>query len=167
MKRHILTLLALGATLMTAGFAFGQAPKAGAAPAAAAAAATPTQQRVVRIGTLNGVKANQEFQSNVQLLQGQRQSAIEIDTNLKKETDSKKKKELQTQLDAILAKLNENNDKMQKAYGFSLARNYTLEIETAHIYMLVTEEEAAKIEKAQKEEDQKKAKEQKAPKAKK
>ena len=49
-----------------------------------------------------------------------------------------------------MAKLNENNDAMRKAYGFSLDRNYTLEIEKAHVYMLVTEEEAAKLEAAEK-----------------
>ena len=39
---------------------------------------------------------------------------------------------------------------MQKAYGFSLSRNYTMEIETAHIYMQVTDEEAARVDAASK-----------------
>jgi hypothetical protein len=39
---------------------------------------------------------------------------------------------------------------MEKAYGFSLSRNYTIEIEKANVYMIVTDEEAAKIEAAQK-----------------
>jgi hypothetical protein len=38
---------------------------------------------------------------------------------------------------------------MAKAYGFSLDRTYTLVVETAHVYMFVSDEEAAKIEKEQ------------------
>jgi len=64
--------------------------------------------------------------------------------------DAAKKKELKTQFDAVLTKLNENNETMRKAYGFSLDRNYIVEIEKAHVYMLVTEEEATKIEAAEK-----------------
>ena len=39
---------------------------------------------------------------------------------------------------------------MKKTYGFSIERNYTLVIETAHVYMFVTDEEATKIEAAAK-----------------
>jgi len=143
MKRNTLTLLALGAVLLTAGFALGQAQTS---PAAAA----PKQQKLFKVATLNGVKANQEFQSNVQLLQAQRQAAIELNAAMEKEKDAKKKKELKAQVDAVVAKLNENNAAMLKTYGFSLTRNYTIEIETANIYMMVTDEEAAKLEAEQK-----------------
>ena len=108
------------------------------------------QQKLLKVSTLKTAEANREFQANVQLLQAQRQGAIQLNTEMEKETNAAKKKDLKAQLDALMAKLNENNEKMRKAYGFSLDRNYTLEIETAHVYMLVTEEEAAKIEAAQK-----------------
>ena len=39
---------------------------------------------------------------------------------------------------------------MRKTYGFSIDRNYTVVIETAHVYMFVTEEEAAQLEQAAK-----------------
>ena len=145
MKRHSLTVLALCASLLTAGYALGQNK---AASKSAPAAAAP-QQKLVRVATLKTVEANREFQANVQLLQAQRQAAVELNSTMEKEKDPKKQKELKAQLDAMLAQLNENNDKMQKAYGFSLTRNYTMEIETSHIYLQVTDEEAAKIEKAQ------------------
>ena len=144
MKRSTLSLLALSATLITAGYVLGQAAKPGA-PAPDAA----KQQKLVRVATINGVQANREFQANVQFLQAQRQKAVELTTAVETEKDAKKKKELKSQLDALTAKLLENNEKMHKAYGFSLARNYTMEIETSHIYMQVTDEEAAKLEKAQ------------------
>lgn len=153
MKRSILHLLALGAAFMTAGFAHGQT-KAGA-PAPTAATPAPKQQKLVKVATLNGVQANKDFQSNLQLVQAQRQGALALSEAMEKEKDAKKKKELKTQLDAAMAKLNENNAAMQKAYGFSLTRNYTMEIETSHIYLLVTDEEAAKIEQEQKAAEQK------------
>ena len=136
MKRPLLPLLLLSGSLVTAGYLFGQAQKPAPAPAAA------PQTKLVRVASLNTVQANQEFQANVQLLQRQRQLAVELSAAVEKEKDAAKKKELKAQLEKSVALLNDNNDKMQKAYGFSLARNYTLEIEVAHIYLQVTPEEA-------------------------
>jgi hypothetical protein len=143
MKKSAIGFLSLG---LIAGVVLAESAKKAPAPAAAPA---PQQQKLIRVGTLKTVEQNQEFQSNVQLLQAQRQQAVELNAAMEKETNATKKKELKTKVDELLAKLNENNDKMVKAYGFSLARNYTLVIETAHIYMLVTDEEAAKFEKEQ------------------
>lgn len=138
MKRQLLPLLLLSGSLVTTGYLFGQAKQPAAAP----------QPKLVRVATLNTVQANQEFQANVQLLQRQRQLAVELSAAAEKEKDAAKKKDLKAQLEKALAQLNDNNDKMQKAYGFSLTRNYTLEIEVAHIYLQVTPEEAVKIEQA-------------------
>ena len=156
MHRTSLRLLALAAFAFTAGSLPGQTKAATPAPAPATAPA-PAQQKLVKVASLNSAEANREFQANVQLLQGQRQAAVELNTAMEKEKDAKKKQELKTQLDQLLAKLNENNDKMQKAYGFSLTRNYSMEIEKANIYMFVTDAEAAAIEKAQQEEAKKAA----------
>ncbi len=142
MKKLTLGMIALSASLLSSGYLLGQAGPKQNAPA-------EKQQKLVRVATLKTAEANREFQANVQLLQAQRQAAVQLNTAMEKESNAKKKKELKQQLDAIMAKLNENNDKMRQAYGFSLSRNYTLEIETAHVYMLVTEEEAAKLEQEQ------------------
>jgi hypothetical protein len=141
MKRTTLTFLALGASLLTGGYLLGQSQSKSAAPA--------PQMKLVRVATLKTVEANREFQANVQLLQNQRQAALELNAAIEKEKDSKKKAELKSQFDAVMAKLNENNQLMQKTYGFSLDRNYVLEIEVAHIHVVVSEEEAAKLEKAE------------------
>lgn len=117
-----------------------QAPKAGAA------APAPKQQKMIKIATLPNAEANREFQQNVQIVQAQRQLVLQLNEAWEKEKDAKKKEELKKELDKRLAELNENNAKMQKAYGFSLTRNYTVEIEVAHVYLHVTDEEAAKIE---------------------
>jgi hypothetical protein len=112
--------------------------------------AKPTTQKLVKVATLPTVEANREFQANVQLVQAQRQAAVELNSAVEKEKDAAKKKDLKAQFDALVTKLNENNEAMRKAYGFSLDRNYTIEIEKAHVYMLVTDEEAARIEAAEK-----------------
>ena len=143
MKKTTLGIIGLSASLFAAGVLFAQTGATKATPAA------EKPQRLVQVSTLKSIEANREFQSNVQVLQTQRQAAVELNGAMEKEKDAAKKKELKAQVDALIVRLNENNDKMRKAYGFSLDRNYTLVIETAHVYMLVTEEEAAKIEKAQ------------------
>lgn len=146
MKR-LLPLLALGTSLL-----------ASAALAADKPAEAPKPQKLVKIASLNTIEANTEFQRNVQIVQAQRQGAIELNTAMEKEKDPKKKAELKKQLDEALAKLNENNSKMAQTYGFSLTRNYTMEVEKAHIYMLVSEEEAAQMEKNAAEQAKKDAK---------
>jgi len=109
MKRTTLTFLALGASLLTGGYLLGQSQTKAAAPAGAG-----PQQKLVRVATLNSVQANREFQANIQLLQAQRQAAIEVNSAWEKEKDAKKKQELKTQLDNLMAKLNENNQAMVK-----------------------------------------------------
>ncbi len=146
MKKSILILLGLSACLLVSGLAAADAKKSAPAPAAPTA---EKPQKLVRVSTLKTVEANREFQGNVQVMQAQRQAAVELNAAVEKETNATKKKELKAKLDETMAKLNENNQKMVKAYGFSLDRNYTLVIETAHVYMLVSDEEAAKIEKEQ------------------
>jgi uncharacterized membrane-anchored protein len=148
MKRHTVTLLALGASIFSAGVLLGQNKAASKADKAAPAPAPAL--RLVRVVTLETAQANREFTQNVQLVQAQRQTAVEINNAMEKEKDAAKKAELKKQLDSVLAKLNENNEKMQKAYGFSLTRNYIMEVERANVYLQVTEEEAAKIEAAEK-----------------
>ena len=114
----------------------------------AAKADAPKAQKLVQVSTLNTIEANREFQANVQLLQAQRQAAVELNTAIEREKDAAKKKELKGRLEALMTKLNENNALMRKTYGFSLDRNYSVVIEKAHVYMFVTEEEAAQLEQA-------------------
>ena len=114
----------------------------------AAKADGPKPQKLVQVSTLNTIEANREFQANVQLLQAQRQAAVELNTAIEREKDAAKQKELKGRLEALMTKLNENNALMRKTYGFSLDRNYSVVIEKAHVYMFVSEEEAAQIEKA-------------------
>jgi hypothetical protein len=148
MKRNLLITLALSAIVFTAG-------------AASAADQTKVpipqvnqqqkQQKLYKIATLPNAQANREFQSNVQYMQNERQQVLEAAAAAEKEKDPKKKADLQKQADQLLAKLKEDNEKMTKAYGFSISRNYIMEVEVANIYMVLTDEEAAKLEQQEKE----------------
>ena len=146
MKRHLVPLLALGATFVSAGYVLGQTQAKSGTPAANA----PTQQmKLVRVATLKTAEANREFQNNVQVMTNLRKAAVDLQSDMEKEKDAKKKAELKAKFDAALAKLNENNQLMLKTYGFSIERNYVMEIEVSNVYLMVTEEEAAKLEKAE------------------
>lgn len=105
-------------------------------------------KKLVRVATLNSIQANQEFQRNVSVMQAQRQRIVELQTQIESAKASEKAG-IQKEIDDTLKKLNGDNQTMFKTYGYSLLRNYTLVVETAHIYMFVSDEEAAKIDKGE------------------
>ena len=135
MKKSILGIILLSTSLLATSSLLAQN----------GAGAGEKQQKLARVSTLKTVEANREFQANVQVMQAQRQQVVSLNAAIGKETNTEKKKDLKAKLDEQMVKLNENNRKMVKAYGFSLDRNYILVIETAHVYMLVSDEEAAEI----------------------
>ena len=149
MNKAPLRVLLLGASMLTASLWAADTVTFPGATAAPAPAATPKPQRLIKVCSINTAPGFQEFQANVQVVQKQRQLAIGTKAAYEKETNAAKKEELKTKLDELIAKLNENNQLMIKTYGFSLERSYTVAVEKADVYMLVTDEEAAKIEKSQ------------------
>ena len=144
-----LRVLLLGTSMLTASLWAADTVTFPGSTSAPAPAPAPKQQKLLKVCSITSAQGFQEFQANVQVMQNQRQLAIEAKNAYDKETDADKKKELKAKLDALLVKLNENNQTMIKTYGFSLERSYTVSVEKADVYMLVTDEEAAKIEKAQ------------------
>ena len=150
MNKTTIRVLLLSASMLTASlWAADSVTFPGSTPTPAPTPATPKQQKLLKVCSISTAQGFQEFQANVQVVQTQRQQVIEANTAYEKEANATKKKELKVKLDEMLAKLNENNQKMIKTYGFSLERSYTVSVEKADVYMLVTDEEAAKIEKAQ------------------
>lgn len=105
-----------------------------------------TDQKMVLVATLNSIEANQEFQRNVQVMQAQRKSLVDLQAALNTATSETQRQALQQAINEATAKINADNQLMVDTYGFSLSRNYALIVETAHIYMFVSEEEAARIE---------------------
>lgn len=103
------------------------------------------QARLVKVATLSTVEANQEFQRNVQIMQGLRKQAMDLKAAIDDAATESERASLEAELEELVERLNENNQKMIEAYGFSLTRNYVLVIEQSHIYMSVSEEEAERI----------------------
>ena len=102
---------------------------------------------LIKVASLDTIKSNQEFQRNVQVVRTAYQSVIDLKAKIAEEADAIKKVELEVKLEAAAADVNKKNQKMVKAYGFSLQRNYVLVVERSHIYMRVTNEEAALFKK--------------------
>lgn len=99
------------------------------------------KQKLVRVATLNSVEANNEFRRNVRIMQAQRDAVLA----LQQEVEAGEA-EQEPALNEALKKLSAENKQMAEAYGYTVFRDYTIEIERASVYMLVTAEEAAKIE---------------------
>lgn len=119
------------------------------APAATVSAPSATVddsgRKLVRIATIKGAEKNSEFQRNISLLQRQKQLIIALNKKLEAESNAAARDDIQTKIDAALAKLNENNQKMYQAYGFTLSRNYVYTIEKSSIHMAVSEAEAENV----------------------
>lgn len=107
-------------------------------------------QKIVKVATITGADAVHEFQHNMSVLQAGLAVAKDLQAQVEKETDKKKKQELQSKLDAALKKLDSDNAVMAKTYGFSLTRSYVVDPETISLYTIVSDEEAAKVEEASK-----------------
>lgn len=149
------TILILAACLLAAcSPASDPADRAGT-PASSAAASAPgpvnypqiieqNDQKLAFVSAIRSVELNREFQHNVQVLQAQRTSFME----LKKRVDEAKPEEkdaLQKQLDEALKKLDENNTIMTKTYGFSLLRNYVILFAKTRLYTPLNDEEFGKL----------------------
>lgn len=99
--------------------------------------------------TIEGVKANQDFINNVQVMQSLRNKIIQAKQAVELETDESKKAEQQAQIDSDMKKLTENNKLMVNTYKYSLERNYQYVTEESDLYLQLTPEEMAKHKPAQ------------------
>lgn len=96
--------------------------------------------------TINTVEANQQFQSNVQIMQDFRQQIMNASKTIELETDETKKAEAQQQLEQALEKLNTNNTKMVELYGYSLERDYEYTIDISDLYLELSRKEISELE---------------------
>lgn len=139
MNRFLLSLAALSAITLSTGFAAGEPHPAPSHP-----------QQLVKVASLHGAQVVREFEHNVRVMQRERMEAEQLSNELKNEKNPKERKALQEKFEAALAKLRQDNLTMAKTYGFSLTRNYTMEITDADIYMVVSDAEAKQIEQQEK-----------------
>ena len=86
------------------------------------------------IVTIDGVPANDEFRANVDLVQRQRAAIVNARAELEKlsgDARAAREKEIAT----AEKKLVENNAAMTRRYGFSLTRNYLMEIVESALFV--------------------------------
>lgn len=98
------------------------------------------------IAEIPGVEANNVFRQNVQLMQAQRERFVQMNEALKTMADGEEKKKLQEEAKKAEETLIKNNEEMTRLYGFSLARNYLMDVEESKLYAQVNEEEFLQAE---------------------
>lgn len=97
----------------------------------------------VFIGRLEGVATNLEFARNLQVVEATSKRARYLAESLAAESDAAKKAELQEELDALAAKIDQNAKAMLEAYKFSNDRNYRQVVTKARLDIELTEAEIA------------------------
>ena len=109
-------------------------------------ASNPAQNKsvLVKVATIDGVVANDEFTRNVQVVQAQRQEIVRLNEALQKADAGAARDQAQAQLDAAVKKLEADNQTMSKTYGYSIVRNYVRVPDVSQILVVLTEEEIAK-----------------------
>lgn len=100
--------------------------------------------KFAHVATISGVAENNIFRQNVQLVQTQRNRLVQLKAAIDQTKDADAKKKLEDEFKKSEETLIKNNEEMTKTYGFSLVRNYVMEIEESKLFMAVTEEEFAK-----------------------
>jgi len=109
-------------------------------------ASNPSQNKsvLVKVATIDGVVANDEFTRNVQVVQAERQEIVRLNEALQKADAGAARDQAQAQLDAAVKKLEADNQTMSKTYGYSIVRNYVRVPDVSQILVVLTEEEIAK-----------------------
>lgn len=100
-------------------------------------------QKFVHVSSINTADANAQFIQNVQLVQRQRQMMVELDKRAKTALTEEERKAATEKIKEIGKKLDENNQAMAKAYGYSLTRDYLHQIIKTRIFLKLNEDEYA------------------------
>jgi len=146
-RSTILLVPVLCAPLMLVGCGRDASKPAATTPAASTSASGESagaNGTLVKVAQIDGIDANDEFTHNVGVLQAGREEVMRMDESLKKLPAGKDHDDLQARMDAALKKLESDNQTMAKTYGYSILRNYVRIPEVAHVYLVLTDEEAAK-----------------------
>ena len=120
------------------------APAPAPASGAPADAATATQPMLVKVATIEGKAANDEFTRNVQVVQAQRQEIVRMNEAVNAAPEGAERDALKAKLDDAVKKLDADNQLMAKTYGYSILRNYVRVPEKSEVFIVLTPEEAEK-----------------------
>ena len=120
------------------------APAPAPASGAPADAATAAQPMLVKVATIEGKAANDEFTRNVQVVQAQRQEIVRMNEAVNAAPEGAERDALKAKLDDAVKKLDADNQLMAKTYGYSILRNYVRVPEKSEVFIVLTPEEAEK-----------------------
>ena len=99
-----------------------------------------------RVAQITNEQGNAEFRRNVQSMMNWRNQLRQMDEVIKKMPEGEEKEKAKTQFSENEKQLIEANEKMVKAYGYSIARDYYMEVVKSKLYTKVTEEEFLRAE---------------------
>jgi hypothetical protein len=123
------------------------------APNSAVSAETPATieqngQKFYLISTIKTIQANHEFQTNVQIVQSRRDFLIELHRRKEQAITTPEKEALQWNIEEVGNQLKSEDQQMQKTYGFSITRNYMVQIIKSRIYAPISDEDYNKLSEA-------------------
>ncbi len=98
------------------------------------------------ISEIPTAEANEQFRHNVQVMQAMRNRVVGMNNSLQKMPDGAEKTKVEEEFKKESANLDENNKKMIEKYGFSLTRDYLVEVVESKLYTKVNEEEFLKAQ---------------------
>ena len=96
---------------------------------------------MLSICTLNTAEAAQAFQKDVANVQAQRDVAIQLNAAMEAAPTPEDKAYAKGRLDQVLGQISLLNQAMVQAYGFSISRNYILQIDKSTLYVWASEDE--------------------------
>lgn len=99
-----------------------------------------------RVAEIPNEQSNAEFRQNVQRMMNWRNQMRQIDEVIKKMPEGEEKEKAKARFAENEKQLIEANDKMIKAYGYSITRDYYMEVAKSKLYTKVTEEEFLRAE---------------------
>jgi hypothetical protein len=99
---------------------------------------------LVKVATIEGKAANDEFTRNVQVVQAQRQEIVRMNEAMNAAPEGAERAALKAKLDEAVKKLDADNQLMAKTYGYSILRNYVRVPEKSEVFIVLTPEELEK-----------------------
>ncbi|MDR1498391.1 MAG: hypothetical protein LBS59_08320 [Puniceicoccales bacterium] len=106
-------------------------------------------QKFHRICTIKSIPANYEFQSNVQVMQARRDALAELHRRQGQAITTPEKEALKWQIDDVFKQFSADDQQMLKTYGFSVTRNYLIQIVRSRIYTPISDEDYNKLPEAE------------------
>ncbi len=104
---------------------------------------------MLSICTLNTPEAAQGFQRDVATVQNLRDMALQMQTTVDAAENPEDAAYARGRLDQVFEQLNALNKAMVVSYGFSISRNYVLQIDKSTLYVWATEDELTEAAQAE------------------